>query len=983
MRFVRELRARGYNDLARDYLQKLAKTAPPELKRELPLEIARTNMDAAAEEPDSGKRLALYAQARADFQKFLADNPMSPRAPEARLAIAQATTLQGKTQLSKALLQEDVHARVADGLKARAVLVDAANQLKQLPSTPQTELALGLNLFDQAQTFLNTGKDQELIDRGKKVQEAQKVLDKLAQGDPKEAVTWQARAWAGRCFHELGEPKKARARYNEIMDATGPAAREGKRLARYFRLLAIKESPETTDQPVDRTIIDATDRWIRDYPSYAHTPEGYGVRYLLAETLLNQAENPKTPKDQRDKDVVRARRYLREVEQTENDFTDRAKRLKLVAMFKQKAFSRPVKELKSFEDCFVRAQWEIMQIAEDAKKEKDREKLQAERKARVQTIIEALQLGLKQKDAKGSTVELNNARAMLAFYLMNEGRYKEAIETGEGFARADPRSAQAAMAAVYALLSYGQMIAQRERNADDAKKLQNDPEHQADKEKMLALAQYMEERWPKELAGDLARHEIAQQLLREENYPAAIRKLEAVTPTYPSYARVLLDLARACLQQAEQDKTGGYRQRALAALAKVPEPPSAAEPAANRDYVQARATLGWELYKDKKYAEVDALVAGLQQKLPSLKLADEADKDAPLRQKFTDNVALLSLYSAANQADADFKAGRHDKVVARLDPLVDRFSADKLPQMRENVQLGMFMLGMSLKSNVQLGKLDRTKVVLKALQALQAEKGGEAGSSAILGQLAGLISHQVEELRKKGDKEALKKAVAGFSGILDELVKTQKKPTPRFAYQLARCYAGMDEHKKAADLLKAAAAQAASAPAGSPEAQQHHAIEILLIQELILAKETAKAKTALEEIIGTRQKPGWGARNVDAQKLRVRLLMEEGNYGSAAVLCNTLLKQLLPKIKENDMKEQYLELYYYLVLCLYKNAQGLSGADKDKGIKEAARKVVNLEKAQNGFGSDESRKRFEELLQKEADLREQYNVMREKEKGTP
>ena len=115
LRFVHELRARGYSDLAREYLERLSKTASPELKRELPLEMALTNMEAANDEPDSGKRLALYAQARDDLQKFLADNPNHPRAADARFEIARATTLQGKTQLSRALLDGDLHARVADG----------------------------------------------------------------------------------------------------------------------------------------------------------------------------------------------------------------------------------------------------------------------------------------------------------------------------------------------------------------------------------------------------------------------------------------------------------------------------------------------------------------------------------------------------------------------------------------------------------------------------------------------------------------------------------------------------------------------------------------------------------------------------------------------------------------------------------------------------------------------------------------------------
>jgi hypothetical protein len=38
--------------------------------------------------------------------------------------------------------------------------------------------------------------------------------------------------------------------------------------------------------------------------------------------------------------------------------------------------------------------------------------------------------------------------------------------------------------------------------------------------------------------------------------------------------------------------------------------------------------------------------------------------------------------------------------------------------------------------------------------------------------------------------------------------------------------------------------------------------------------------------------------------------------------------------------------------------------------------MVALEKRQGGFGSEESKKRFDELLEKENDLREQYNALK-------
>ncbi len=649
-------------------------------------------------------------------------------------------------------------------------------------------------------------------------------------------------------------------------------------------------------------------------------------------------------------------------------------------MNKQGLFKEPIDKLKTFEECYVRAQFEVMEIGADAKKYKDnKDQLEGSRKARIAEAIKALQAGLAKPDAKGASPELSNARAMLAYYLMNEGKYREAIQVGETFARNNPRPSQAAMSAVYALLSYGQLLFQRERNAADLKALQDDKAYQDDKAHMLDLAKYMIGRWPKERAGDVARHQIALRLLREEKYLEAVQTLSAITPAYPSYIRAQFALARAALQQAAQDKDKGdpqhYHQRALAALAKLPQPDPGADSDTNRDYVQAKVMLASELARDKKFKELDALIQAVSPRAASLRLVDDPTKDKELRGKFEDTLVQLSLYSTAAQAEVEFKAAQYAAVAKRLDPIVDDFNANKLPQLKDG-GMAPAVFGLALKANVQLNKLDRAKGVIKALQRLQSDKGGDNATTAILAQLVNLITQQDEELRKKGDKESLQKARDGFTSILNEVAAGQKTPTPRLAYLLAKCYSGMDEHKKAADLLQPFANQ--NVAEGSPDAPLHHAIQLLLIQEMRPLKETDKAKELLDAIIGGKDgKPGWGARSLDAQKLRVMLLEDKENYAAAAQLSARFIKQLLPRIEDNKYKEQYLEFYYHLTYCILKNGQGLSSPElKAKAIKDAAHRIVNLERTQSGFGSDESKKRFTELLEKEADLREQYNALK-------
>src|SRR5262249_33287552 len=106
LEFVQGLRARNYPDLALEYLLKVSKTAPAAERPRLELEIARARLEIARAEPDAGKRPALLAQARRDFQAFVDKHPKSPQASEARVEITRIAVLLGRTQFHKALRQE-------------------------------------------------------------------------------------------------------------------------------------------------------------------------------------------------------------------------------------------------------------------------------------------------------------------------------------------------------------------------------------------------------------------------------------------------------------------------------------------------------------------------------------------------------------------------------------------------------------------------------------------------------------------------------------------------------------------------------------------------------------------------------------------------------------------------------------------------------------------------------------------------------------
>lgn len=1013
LRFAETLRNRGDSDLALEFLQRLAKNAPPELTKELPLEFAKTNLRRASEQPETSKRLELYRQAREDFLRFIAANPGHPRNAEANLDIARVLNLQGKTELNRALLADDIKTKKEQAAQAQATLQEAANQLaaaakeiegrlKKLPDPDtiedpkqkkdaeavrlpvendlmQTEFDRGLNLYDQAATFIARNDDEKASDL---LIQSKKALDPLANGDPRQPITWKARAWLGRIIYETETAEKARAKFAEVLNSRSAAAAEGIRLARYFRLPVVKSKPTDDEKKrVNALLLEEAYRWRADYPRFHNTPEGHGLTFLYAETLLEDAaaRQQSAPAAAANNRAL-ARTLLRELENSENEFTERARRRKIETMAQQGLFKVDLAKLRSFEDCYVRAQYEAIQLMQE---QKDGKADEAARKARIGNIVSALERGLAMPEVAKmkASMELNNARTMLAYWALNTGRLDEAIRQGETFARNDPRSSQAEMAAVYALQAYGQRVTQ---------KMGMDDEKNDERGKMLSLATYMEERWPKSMAGELARHTIGLQLLREENYPEAIKKLTQVTPGYGNYPLVCFQLADACfkaekasLEPISGDRPGDYRKRAVVALEGMADSALGADPFTNQVFVSAKAMLGRELFKLKRFAQMDELAATYLDRLIKLRFNDDEDKDRTIRNQLRYELVDVKLFARYGLADAAFQAGDFPRVVALTDPLVDAVLKSDDSQEKQNMQknqpLASAVLLLGLRSNIQLGKIDRTDQVLDVLDQVTGE-GGE-GSTNVLRLLAFLIRGQVDDLRKKGDKDALGKAITGYSTILDKRIKKQKNLTPDFIRVLADCYSSMEKHAQAAAELKKALGTPPAA--GAPEEKPYRLNQLALVRELRLSKDPEslkEARTNMDEALGTREKPGWGARDILALKEQGQLLFAEEKYADSFNHWAGLTKRLAPQAtKGGAVKEHYLECYYHMVYSFVKLGMAkTSQEERDKALRTAAQQIVQLERNWEDFGSDASKKRFTELLAREAALKQQYDELKKK-----
>jgi hypothetical protein len=1005
--FAQRLRASHYADLAIEYLEKVRKTAPADLLPSIDLEIARARLDLARSEQDAAKKPALFGQAREGFEAFLKNNPKSSQASEAKLEITSIAVSQAKSQLQKALRETSRAAKQAEALKARPLLEDAVKQLdvgikeldlrlvkydeakskKELDekkaleeAKAKAELDRGVLLLDEASTYLSSDDAEQNKQRAEVVKRARILLTKTEkESDTRSAIHWQAQAWICKCVYEDGDPAAARARLEKIINTTSgsanlPGIDVGKRLATYFLIQIAPEAPLPKKDPT-RERYDLAQGWIKSYPRDLDTPEGQHVRYLLGEASIALAQElvkDNSKKQQANEYYLQAEKLFQGLEQTENEYTDRARQQRVSVVFTRTGAEKAkIADLPTFEACYSRALFEASQIEKDAK-DKNVKDFEAKRKERNENMVAALQRGLKlaaTQRTKLPETELNNATAMLVYSCLTSGKNNEAIRLGESWVREKPLSNQAATIAMYTLQAYSQLLGEG--------KLSDEQDEEVRK-KMEALAKYVAERWPGDAAGDMAHFQMGLLAVRDKKFPEAVEELSQVKPTFGAIVHAKYHLAASAFQVsrdkgAEKDKATGtakeklakeeqsYKDRAVRALETLPNLPAGSDPATTQLYLQAKIQLGQHLFTVKKYDEMEKLADPLLRRLVELRFPSQETRELART-----SLTLLMLYAAYGRAEAELSAGKPAQARAILDKCIGELRADALPELKKDPKLRGGILGLALRAALQEGKLGRAKEILQVIQAT-AENPQEAGLSTILRALSKIMKEQLDEIRKKNDSEQLEKLRTGFVTFLDEMAKGQKDNSPEFMGALAQSYANLDQHAKAIELL-----QKVEEPKGKDAdqrlVQNYHACRILLMREYRQNKQFDEAEKLIKEGLG-----GWGKNNLDVQMERVHLFDARGKHGAAATEWNKLNNQLVKRVKEPDIKPRYFECYFYLVRSLAWHGKK---ENQPKYVKQAANMIVNLERSWPDFGGEASKIRFQELLSQEKELKEQVDALK-------
>ncbi|MBM4072898.1 MAG: hypothetical protein FJ271_28815 [Planctomycetes bacterium] len=1030
--FVRKLRDKGYHDLALEYLERLNKQAGPALKKFLPMEMARTRV-ALARTKEPEQRLGLFKAARAELSAFVKANPTGPEGVQARLDLARLVTLEGKAILAKALRQETLKAQQDEAFVAEKHFIQAGVELdvaiKQLADLAanyknsdseqeklvrqQAEeekinagLERGLNLLDQAKTYI----DKENADLGRKraeiVDAARKAFKSLAAIDDQNPTCLLAAAWMIRGAQEAQDYVAADNVYNTLMSLKQKAADPAKRWARYFQIKTILEYPDfklpSGKKPKAlekwQLIQKEALAWLSANAAYKNSPEGQAMRYELGHAYYQEAmllsDKKKGPSPKATAKLNLAQQYLAALADSESDVAEDANQLNLGISFARMGAGTPVNALTNFDDCFIKGHYELFQLKKLGAKDEE------ERKAHLKTAIAAFLRALKLADSKTPATKKGEARFFLATaYMLSGDPYRTAV-AGEALARTLPPSKRAVAAAGYALEAYAGILS-RDNNESNRQHLVN-------------LANFIldNKAWENELITPATHYQVAMALLRDGNLKDAIGHLEKISSNFPGFIYSqgqLVFIALEAKKQANDDAARKFFQdKVLQAIGRMPTLPANIDSTSAAMYLSARAKYSDWLYSEgiqnlntgnvagasAKFREMLAYNKQLSVQLAKLpvKLTDKTRKEIAFTLGFLDKLGKLGL------AETEFKAGNYDKVLSpelagSVVAEVKKLGAAAGPIRMADYEVTGEVLGLALRANVQKGNVNDAREILSLVTRLSGTEGElPVDPAKVLRNLVQELEVQVEALKLAKDAEKLKKTMANFSAFVDELAKNlNAKSPPADFFLVARCYGSLDQHAKSAELYakipepkflerKLKKGEKLSEN-DERELQTYWYSQIQMAGQLRQITDKKDDNLLKAYRIVSRAQAHENARGQFlAEKEANYVLQDMGRYGTAVRNWQSFMTKLKPRLDDPPTKAMYFDAYYNMAYATYKYSQEakVKGTPKEKFyIQRAADLIVRLEPTE-GWGFLE--KRFQALLESEDQLRVQYQAIKAKQK---
>lgn len=693
LELVRGLRENGQVDLAIEYLKEIEGKLSPDDKAALLLERAKCLLDASEDEPDEGTRLGMIAEAKEGLSTFVFTYPNHPRAIEGLLTTAKLTSLDAKEILSRARKMDIPAAsddnderrareqaqkkQYAEASKARPLFqlaskrfADASERLrtqledKTLPYNVrrnlereafEADLASGINQFSIAETFM---PDDVLAVAEKKLrsdflEQAKEVFLKLGKGPSSNRTVWVARAWFAEVTYEQQDFAAAAAEVATVLRASALESEDGKRLARFFQL---RRNARAALNANDKKKIDDSVKEMRGWLALfgnqrKPTPEVYAVKYYLARILHFQADALTIPPKPPAVLVIgatalamlnEAEKIYRGLAQSDHEYTARAARFRMAAVRKLlgDADQNPL-VYATFEKAQMASLIQLGKLfAAEAKEAKlaadekpDDKKIEAAKAAKAEAqVARGRVIGLLERARELATPQdhgpdvIDVQLRLIFFYQQNDQFYQAAV-LGDFVSRTiKSTGGKAALAGLLGVNGY--VTASRAVKTED--RAEAAAARQADRDRAVALARFLDVKYPNDNATDSARHRLAELLVEEERFMEAFDVLVKLRPSYTQLTRARLlegfvvgklvipldsSLPPGRKPLSKEDKARLFR-RAASDLAKVPKPASIASEDEVRDYLSARSRLAQMMFaQERADPETEARDAGFNQAL--------------------------------------------------------------------------------------------------------------------------------------------------------------------------------------------------------------------------------------------------------------------------------------------------------------------------------------------------------------------------------
>jgi hypothetical protein len=1016
LEFVRSLRARGLADLAMEYLDQLRVKPDPAIAPVLPLESALTRIRLARSQ-DPEERAATVATARAELQAFIKANPKRPEGTQARLEIARIISNQAKEQLTRALRQDDPKQQLEEAKKAEQLFIQAGQELEEAAKVVKGKDSLQAR-FDRAAVFLDqsrayidgvhpdaTTKRAVVIDQGRK------YFDAIAKEDANGPLGMMATAWLVKCYQQGQDYSAALKHYRKLMNRTEKEAIPAQRWAWLFYIQGIPKDPTLTKlTPAKKRdlIQQEAQLWLKEYPTARNSPEGQGVRFEMALAYMDEGRQQKDPKSPlATKLFNQAQKLFNELAESDSDLSEKANAQSLTISFIRMGETTPVEQLRDFDECFLKAYYEMGRLKDVVAKMEDAkgaalEKLEKQRKEHLETVVRAFSRGLTLADERTPPPKKADARYFLTFAYMSNGDLFRAAVSGEALARAQPPTKRSPTAAGYALEAYAAVASN-----------DNDP---VARDRIRGLAEFIlvdnKKLWQAEAVTGVAHHQLALLSLQQEKPKEAIEHLEKLPKGFAGYTYAqgqLVFIALDAKEKAKEDKEKVFFDAKLrAALARLPQLPADADSATAAMYFHARMEQpkliyaeGSQALKDKKlplasakYQEMAKAVAQLRQQFDKF-----TGLTSQTREKIKFTLDVLDKYARLGMGDTEYRDNNFDRVLAAdlTGAVVDNIkklaaATPKGPVRLKDHQVTIDVLALALRARVQKGDIKEATVLLKLLERISGEEDSLlADPTATVRSLVQEIQGQVRGLQRSGETEKLKKLIGSYTAFLDAVRAGQKDVGPRDLFLMAHLYNTLEQYCKAADLYKQVAPpkfldKKELDKKEQEEAEAYWYSQIQYARSLRLCKEQPdNLKKANTVLVALFKQPNFRG-HLHAEKEQIHILEDSGLYGNAITrwgkfMNNPTLKEQLPVNAE--LKEMYFEAYYHHAFCWYKYSQTskVIAAQKDKQyLRKAVDYAVKLERAANPEGWQIVGQLFRELSAREEPFRVEYEEMKKNSK---